>query len=101
MDQQQQPASSPSAPPAPPAAFPAMSERERSHLAYGLAGVMILCATLLGGLRVFTAEQILLAYAMALGAVGLIHMPAPRGPLSASLVAVLATGTLLLPGGGP
>jgi len=78
-----------------------MSEQTKSLMAYGLAALMIVCASVLSGLKVLNAEQLLLAYSMALGAVGLIHMPSPRGAGPAlALLCALALSGCQAQGGG-
>ena len=54
-----------------------MNERERSYLAFGLAALAIVCATVLAGLRVIDAKDWAIAVAGAFAAVGLYHAPSP------------------------
>lgn len=54
-----------------------MSARDRSMAVHVLAGLAVVCATVLGALRVLDAAAVVAVYGMALGGVGLYHVPAP------------------------
>lgn len=72
-----------------------MTERERSYLAYGLAALVVLCSTALAALRILNADQIMLAYSLAFGAVGLMHMPSPRATGSTGIALLAGLSALL------
>lgn len=54
-----------------------MTDRQKSWAAYGLASLIILCATILGALRVLDASVVVALIGMALSGVGWYHAAGP------------------------
>ena len=57
-----------------------MSDAGKSRCAYGLAALTIVCATVLGALRVVPGSTVVALYGMAVGVVGSYHALAPGQP---------------------